>query len=125
MKWIIVFICCVLAVEILFRSKPAGTLRYIASMLAKTTHVIANKRISDHWKEKILPAYAFIIFAGSLRLLATLVLIFSPFAAALCLSVLLDLAFYSFLSSPSGLAGTAAAAAVYSTARSRQRSRHA
>ncbi|MFP4532070.1 MAG: hypothetical protein ACLFNS_05245 [Desulfobacterales bacterium] len=117
MKWIIVSICCILAVEILLRSGLTALAGHMGAVLGRILHVLANRRISDHWKEKILPAYAFMIFAGSFRLLATLLLAFSPFAAVIYLAAPLELD--SFMFSPSVLAGETAVALVYGTARRR------
>ena len=68
-------IACIVAIEIFIRS---GFLTYLATILQtanKVSHVIIAAKISDHWKEKVVPTYAFIIFRNSLLILAILIAI--------------------------------------------------
>jgi hypothetical protein len=48
----------------------------------KVTHVIPQDNISDHWKEKVIPAYALKIMKHSLQILLILLLIMSLFVIA-------------------------------------------
>jgi ABC-type uncharacterized transport system permease subunit len=48
----------------------------------KVTYVIAKNNISDHWKEKVIPAYALKMMKYSLRMLLILLLIISLFFIA-------------------------------------------
>ena len=45
----------------------------------KVTYVIPQKRISDHWKEKVVSAYALRMMKYSLQILLILLLILSFF----------------------------------------------
>lgn len=68
----------ILACEIALRlplPRVLGTLRH---MPGKAARVIRSPRISDDWKEKVLPLYAARIMTASLGLLACLVAIALP-----------------------------------------------
>lgn len=78
-----------------------------------------SKAISDHWKEKALPAYARNIFYNSLILLLTLALIFSPFIAAILLSIPMQLEIQVLLHSPAGLTVSTLFAIMYGYLRRR------
>jgi hypothetical protein len=64
----------------------------------RVTYVIPNNNISDHWKEKIIPAYALRIMKYSLKILLILLLIMSLFFIA-------DYFFNNFLSFTFSLVG--------------------
>jgi len=51
----------------------------ILKVTKKVTHVIPENNISDHWKEKVIPAYALRIMKYSLQILMILLLIISLF----------------------------------------------
>jgi len=106
LSWLIIIICCIATVEILLRSKLFLTVRDMNTVYRKIIRVIMSKTISDHWKERVLPAYARVIFWRSLSLLFTLILIFSPFIAAVLITAPFNLNIPAILSSPAGLAGT-------------------
>jgi hypothetical protein len=42
--------------------------------------VLASKRISDHWKERVLPRYSWVIGKGSVQFFALLMLALAPVA---------------------------------------------
>jgi hypothetical protein len=48
----------------------------------KATYVIPQNNISDHWKEKVVPAYALRMMKYSLQILLILLLILSLFLIA-------------------------------------------
>ena len=85
----------------------------------KTIRVISCKKISDQWKEKVLPKYACLIFRSSLTLMLTLIFVFFPFIAASYLTVPLGLNIKTLLLSPAGLFGTTIFAIIYGFARGR------
>ena len=118
-NWVIITICCIFTVEILLRSKLFSTIRDMNTVYKKTIRVINNKKISDYWKEKVLPAYARLIFRISLTLMLTLILIFSPFIAIGCLAVPLNLNIQTILLSSTGLIGTTFFTIIYGLLRGR------
>lgn len=96
MLWPLVILAAVLASEVLWRLPLVAQVRALTTVARKSAHVLASKRISDHWKERVLPAYAWRIGQGSVRFFAMLCLGLVPV-------VLVGLAF------PGGLAAWGAA----------------
>ena len=79
-------IACVLSIELFLRLK---FMSYVNSMVRnsnKVFHVIISSNISDHWKEKMVPVYAFILLKNSLLILGILFLIILVFSAFIVLS---------------------------------------
>ena len=70
---------CILSVEVFIRLNFLLHLDSIIKVTKKVTYVIPNNNISDHWKEKIIPAYALRIMKYSLQILLILLLIMSLF----------------------------------------------
>ena len=77
---ITIIVAAVLTCELLMIIPIVGNVRLVAASARKAGQVISNKMVSDHWKEKIIPAYAKRIGFGSLKLFAQMLLAFSPFA---------------------------------------------
>ncbi|MFW6106273.1 MAG: hypothetical protein ACOC5H_02785 [Desulfovermiculus sp.] len=119
MVWIVTALCCICAVELLLRAGLFATIRQMRAVYGKTVRTLTNKRISDHWKEKVLPAYAWMIFKGSVWLLLSLLLVFGPFLIAIFLAESFDLGFLSFVSSWTGIIGATCIAAAYGLVRGR------
>lgn len=118
MKWLVLAICCVLTVEILFRSGFISKVWRLQAVYKKIISTLFNKNISDHWKEKVLPAYAWIVFKYSLLLFLYLLLMFSPFILAVIISNAFVQTFHVFLYSPLGLAAATIIAMCYAFIRS-------
>ena len=76
---LVLFLICVLSVEILFRFKLLKHFLSITDLIKKVIRIIPNKLISDHWKELVIPHYALLIMKYSLMILLTLVLIICIF----------------------------------------------
>jgi hypothetical protein len=91
MTWILVALAGILASEAMLRLPLIRTAKGLAVVSQKSMHVLASKKISDHWKERILPAY-------SLRMAKNSVGFFLFLCLALLPVVLVGLAF------PGGLA---------------------
>lgn len=70
---------CILSVEVFTRLNFLLHLDSIIKVTKKVTYVIPNNNISDHWKEKVIPAYALSIMKYSLQILLILLLIMSLF----------------------------------------------
>ena len=73
---------CILSVEVFIRLNFLTYLDSILKVAKKVTYVIPNNNISDHWKEKVIPAYALTIMKSSLQTLLILLLIMSLFFIA-------------------------------------------
>ena len=76
---LLLLLVCVLSVEVFIRLNFLLHLDSILKVVKKVTYVIPQNNISDHWKEKIIPAYALRIMKYSLQILLILLLIISLF----------------------------------------------
>ncbi len=79
MTHILLLLVCVLSVEVFIRFNFLSLLDSILKVTKKVIHVISQNNISDHWKEKVVPAYALRIMKYSLQILLILLLILSFF----------------------------------------------
>ena len=86
MDYIYLVVACVLSVELLLRLKFMSYVNSIGRNLNKVFHVIMASNISDHWKEKMVPTYAFILLKNSLLILGILFLIILVFSVFIVLS---------------------------------------
>jgi len=82
MNHFILLLICILSVEIFIRLNILSHLDSIYSVTRKVTHIITQNSISDHWKEKIVPAYALSIMKSSLQILLILLFVLSVFLIA-------------------------------------------
>ena len=80
MIWIYVLVAAVLASEAFLRLPLLPVIRRVAETARKSGRVLASKRISDHWKERVLPRYSWIIGSGSVQFFAFLMLALAPVA---------------------------------------------
>lgn len=82
MAYLLLIIATIAFVELFVRFRVVEYTRASSDVAAKSAAVIRNGKVSDHWKEKALPAYAQKLFIRTMKLLAMLLVIFSPFALA-------------------------------------------
>jgi len=82
MSHIVLLLVCILSVEVFIRFNFLSLLDSVLKVTKKVTHVIPQDNISDHWKEKVIPAYALRIMKHSLQILLILLLIMSLFVFA-------------------------------------------
>ena len=73
---------CILSVEFFIRLNFLSYLDSILKVIRRVTYVVPKSNISDHWKEKVIPAYALRIMKYSLQILLILFLIISLFLIA-------------------------------------------
>ena len=73
---------CILSVEVFIRLNFLSHLDSILKVIRRVTYVVPKSNISDHWKEKVIPAYALRMMKYSLRILLILLLIISLFFIA-------------------------------------------
>ena len=78
----LLLLVCILSVEIFIRLNFLSLLDSILKVTKKVTYVIPQNNISDHWKEKVVPAYALRIIKRSLQIVMILLLILSLFLIA-------------------------------------------
>ena len=83
LDYLYLVISCVLSIELFLRLKFMSHVNSIARNTNKVFQIIISSNISDHWKEKMVPVYSFILFKKSLLILGILfliILVFSFFA---------------------------------------------
>ena len=73
---------CILSVEVFIRLNFLTHLDSIIKVTKRVTFIIPKSNISDHWKEKVIPAYALRIMKYSLQILLILSLIMTLFFIA-------------------------------------------
>lgn len=95
----LLLLVCIVSVEVFIRLNFLSLLDLILKVTKKVTYVIPQDKISDHWKEKVVPAYALRIMKYSLQILLILLLIMSLFLIA-------DFFFNDFLALTLSLTGT-------------------
>ena len=78
----VLLLVCILSVEFFIQFHFLFVLESMLGVIRKVTHVIPQDNISDHWKEKVIPAYAFRMMKYSLHILLILLLILSLFLIA-------------------------------------------
>ena len=82
MSHIVLLLVCVLSVEGFIRFNFLSILDSMLKVIRKVIHIIPQDNISDHWKEKVIPAYALRMMKYSLQILLILLLILSLFFVA-------------------------------------------
>ncbi len=78
--WVYLLAAAVLASEAMLRLPLIAQIRRVAAAARKSGKVVRSPQISDHWKERILPAYSWVIGKGSVMFFAMLCLALAPVA---------------------------------------------
>ena len=82
MNHLILFVICLLFVEIFIRTNYISLINSNIKFSKKAISTIVNKNISDHWKENIIPKYSLQMINYSLQMLCILSLIILIFVIA-------------------------------------------
>ncbi len=69
------FVLTIAVIELVFRTNFFSSLNLILNCSKKSYHLMLSSKISDHWKEKLLPYYSVMILKSSLKMLTILILI--------------------------------------------------
>lgn len=75
MTWVLTTILCVFLVEIFRRLPLPAVVSRITEIGRKAFRTLGAKSVSDHWKEKVLLAYAVSLFVLTMKLAGYLVAI--------------------------------------------------
>ena len=75
-------VVCILSVEIFVRSNFSHKTGSLIQVTRKVIKILPQKNISDHWKERAIPAYAIKIMQYSLKMLLILLSIILLFIIA-------------------------------------------
>ncbi len=93
MNHFILFIICVVLIEIVIRLNLFKLIYSFLQVLRKVMIIIPNSKISDHWKEKVVLAYAIKIMEFTLKIFFITIL----FLLIIFLTVKLNSGFYDFI----------------------------
>jgi len=94
MTHISLLLVCIVSVEILIQSKYLSFLHLIVNLTKKIIYIFFNSKISDYWKEKVIPAYALRIMKCSiLMFLIVLLILFLFFFMSYFINDLLSFSF--------------------------------
>ena len=86
LDYLYLVITCVLSIELFLRLKFMSYVNSVFKNTNKVFRLIISSNISDHWKEKMVPTYAFILLKNSLSILGILFLIILVLSALIALS---------------------------------------
>jgi hypothetical protein len=78
---VLLLIAAALASELLLRLPLLGQVRHLLTATRKSAATIRSSRISDHWKERVLPAYSLRMGLHSVLFFLLLCLVASPVVA--------------------------------------------
>tara|TARA_B100001059_G_scaffold204259_1_gene213449 strand:+ start:700 stop:1056 length:357 start_codon:yes stop_codon:yes gene_type:complete len=79
---LLLLLVCILSIEVFIKLNFLSLLESILEVIKKVIYVIPQKNISDHWKEKVVPAYALKMMKYSFQILLILLAIISFFIIA-------------------------------------------
>tara|TARA_Y100000385_G_scaffold149825_1_gene155322 strand:+ start:1604 stop:1960 length:357 start_codon:yes stop_codon:yes gene_type:complete len=79
MNEVTLFFICILCIEIFIKSNFLSHIKSMIVLINKIIHVLSNKKISDHWKEKVIFSYSLSLSILSLKVLLISSLIISIF----------------------------------------------
>jgi hypothetical protein len=82
MHWLRLVLCAVLASELFLHLPIMATLQKAQGAARKSARILPSKRISDHWKERMLPVYARIIATNSVLFFVLLCVALIPVVLA-------------------------------------------
>ncbi len=74
-----IVVSVIAVVELLFRLPFASHVNQVRNISSKAIHTVTSSKVSDRWKEKVLPVYSFKIFCSSIMFGIYLVAAFSVF----------------------------------------------
>ena len=83
MNFALLVLLCILIIEAVFRFNLINNLFLIYKTLYVVFSTILNKKISDHWKEKVIPIYAFNIIITSIKIFLIIMFIAILFLVAI------------------------------------------
>lgn len=119
MNWLLTVVLCVLLVEVVLRLPFFRVLRELEGILRKAMRVVRARSVSDHWKEKVVPAYAGRMFTATLRLAALLLAVGVPAVVLIWLFDRLNASYDGFIVSWTGILFSILVASTYAVLRRR------
>ena len=121
MQWLLLAAATIAAVELVLRLNVAGAAHRLLVVVKKVLRTLKSDRISDHWKERAMLAYAGRMFVSSLTLLALFVAALSPVAILAVAAAWLGVPLYALLMDATGIVASLVIACLYLPLRRRLR----
>lgn len=118
MQWLLAALAGIAFVELLLRLPFFSTLGKFRGILSRVSTVLRSDRISDHWKEKVLPRYAFAMLRATLIVAACLIAAFLPFLVFSAIGPMIGIPFFAFSMSWIGILFITLVALAYAKLRS-------
>ncbi|GEM_PF-6478108 len=85
-QFLVIAIGTVISSELLLRTPLLSVVKSDIKLIKKIVFVLLSSNISDHWKERVVKAYAIKLLKFSLLIPLLLCLVFMPFGFALWVS---------------------------------------
>lgn len=120
MQWVLASLVGIGFVEILLRLPLSVVLKRFLIISSKAKRVIRSPKISDHWKERILPIYAIELFKITLRIALYLFLAMLPILLLLVLADAFGIPLWEFMLSLVGILFVTALSIGYATVRKKR-----
>lgn len=73
MNWVLTTVLCVILIEFVVRIPLQAIVSEINTVVRKALHTLGAQSVSDHWKEKVMLAYASSLFTSTMKLAGFLV----------------------------------------------------
>lgn len=119
MSWALLAVCSIAFVELFLRLGTFRRVQLMNGLARKAKWVVLSPKISDHWKEKVLPAYSLRLMGNSLMMFATLVGAVSPFLLSSLIGDPMGLGFTALVASWLGILVSCLVAMAYVVVRGR------
>jgi hypothetical protein len=117
MSWVLTTVLCVILVEFAVRIPLPGVISDISTVARKAIRTLGARHVSDHWKEKVMLAYACSLFTSTMKLAGLLVAIGAVAAVFILLSGYFGIRIGDFLVTWTGILLTLVVATAYYSAR--------
>ncbi len=113
MVWLLLVLGTLAVVECFIRLPFMARIKYLKTLLAKISRVLRSSSISDHWKEKILPTYAWQLFSSSILLFCYVVLAILPLVILAYVATQFGVPLLVMISSITGIVASTVIAVAY------------
>jgi hypothetical protein len=116
-NWILTLPFCAVLVELVMRLPFIAVLHRLRVSSSRALHVVRAAKVSDHWKEKAMGAYARQTFAASAKIAALLAVVLGVAAVLVIGLDQISDGFQAFVLSWGGIGLSVIAATLYVMAR--------
>jgi hypothetical protein len=111
--WGLLVLGTIFVVESFLRLPFLSRVKSLKILLDKISWVLKSSSVSDHWKEKILPVYAWQLFTNSIVLFALVFIGILPMILLATLAELFNIPLLPLISSLPGILASTVLAVIY------------